>query len=270
MFWEKITVDEFAAARETCGGVCVIPIGCLEKHGNHLPLGTDILTARAVAERAAEKSDVMIFPYLPFGLVSEVKHKLGTVALSSQLIYAMLEELCEEIARNGFNKILLLNGHGGNTNFLRYFSQSRHEHPCDYTVFTYDLSYLSPDEYDQFVEFHGEPINVSGHADIYETSTTMALAPEQVKMEALRPEDGLPLGRMDDYAALGIYCGIGWYASFPEQMAGEPQKASADRGEMLLDFYVGHVANIFEKMKSDELPNELQEEFYSQCYDPQI
>ena len=106
MFWEKITVNEFAAARESCGKVCFIPIGCLEKHGNHLPLGTDILTARTVAARAAEIEDVMIFPYLPFGIVSEVKHKLGTIALSSQLQYDMLEELCDEIARNGFTKIL--------------------------------------------------------------------------------------------------------------------------------------------------------------------
>lgn len=78
MFWEQITVDQFAAARETCGGVCVIPIGCLEKHGNQLPLGTDILTARTAAALAAgKKSEVMIFPYLPFGIVSEVKHKLA-------------------------------------------------------------------------------------------------------------------------------------------------------------------------------------------------
>ncbi len=269
MFWEKITVNEFAAARESCGKVCVIPIGCLEKHGNHLPLGTDILTARTVAARAAEIEDVMIFPYLPFGIVSEVKHKLGTIALSSQLQYDMLEELCDEIARNGFTKILFLNGHGGNTQFLRYFTQSRHEHPCNYTAFVYDLSYLTPDEYNQFVEFHGEPIEVSGHADIYETSTTLAIAPEQVKMEALK-QDGFPLGRMDDFAQLGIFCGISWYASFPEQMAGEPSKASAERGEMLLNFYVKHTADILRKMKSDELPNELQEEFYAQCDDPQI
>lgn len=55
MFWEQITVDQFAAARETCGGVCVIPVGCLEKHGNQLPLGTDILTARTASALAAGK-----------------------------------------------------------------------------------------------------------------------------------------------------------------------------------------------------------------------
>ena len=57
MFWEKITVDEFAAAREKCGGVCVIPLGCLEKHGQHMPVGTDVIQAAEFARIAAEKED---------------------------------------------------------------------------------------------------------------------------------------------------------------------------------------------------------------------
>lgn len=269
MFWEKITVDEFAAAREKCGRVCVIPMGCLEKHGNHLPLGTDILRARGVAELACEKEEVMIFPYMPFGIVSEVKHKLGTIALPSQLMFRMLEELCDEIARNGFTKILFLDGHGGNWNFVRSFIQSRHEHPCNYTAFFYQLSRLTPEEYKSFLEYHGEPVTVSGHADIFETSTVMALAPEQVKMDAL-VQNGQSLGRMDDYGELGAYSGISWYASFPHQMAGEPSKASADRGEFLLKYYVEHAAQVFKKLKESDIPGELQEEFYSKCYDPQV
>ncbi len=269
MFWEKITVDEFAAAREKCGGVCVIPLGCLEKHGNHMPLGTDIIRARGVAERAAEIEDVMIFPYLPFGIVSEVKHKLGTIALSSKLQFRMLEELCDEIARNGFTKILFLDAHGGNWNFIRYFSQSRHEHPCNYTVFFYQLSRLLPEERKAFLDYHGEPIVVSGHADLIETSTVMALEPDTIKMDQLEL-NGFPLGRMDEYGELGAYCGISWYASFPNQMAGEPSKASADRGEFLLKYFVKHAAEVFKKLKETDLPNELQEEFYAKCDNPQV
>lgn len=268
MFWEQITVDQFAAAREICGGVCVIPIGCLEKHGNQLPLGTDILTARTAVARAAEKSEVMVFPYLPFGIVSEVKHKLGTIALSSQLQYHMLEELCEEIARNGFHKILFVNGHGGNTNFLRYFSQSRHEHPCDYTVFTYELFRKTPEQEAAFLALNG-PVKESGHADIYETSVVMAIAPEQVHMEALRPQDGRSLGRMDAYAKLGAYSGISWYASYPYQMAGDPSDATAQKGELLLNGFVENLAHLFDLLKNSDLPGELQEEFYMRCDTPQ-
>ena len=121
MFWEQLTVDEFNESKEKTKGVCVIPLGCMEKHGNHLPLGTDVYIAREVARRAAEVEEVMIFPYYPIGVVAEVRHKQGTVAVPSQLQYDMLEAICEELSRNGYNKIILGNGHGGNSTFLRYF-----------------------------------------------------------------------------------------------------------------------------------------------------
>ncbi len=104
-------MDDFAQAMEQTKGVCLVPLGCLEKHGNHMPLGTDVATAREVSIRAAEKEAAMVFPYIPFGIVAEVKHKQGTVAISSHLQYQMLEELCDELARNGYTKILFVNGH---------------------------------------------------------------------------------------------------------------------------------------------------------------
>ena len=60
MFWEELNVNDFAASVEKCKKVCIFPIGCLEKHGNHLPLGTDIYIARDVAARAAKLEEVML------------------------------------------------------------------------------------------------------------------------------------------------------------------------------------------------------------------
>ena len=74
MFWEELNVNDFAASVEKCGGVCIFSIGCLEKHGNHLPLGTDIYTSREIAARAAQQEEVMLFPSYPLGFVTEVKH----------------------------------------------------------------------------------------------------------------------------------------------------------------------------------------------------
>ncbi|MEG0229565.1 MAG: creatininase family protein, partial [Oscillospiraceae bacterium] len=124
MFWENLTVDEFASAIKKSDGVCVFPIGCLEKHGNHLPLGTDIFIAREIAKRACLKEDFIIFPFYPLGMVAEVKHKMGTVALSSQLQFEILHGICDEIYRNGIDKIIIGNGHGGNNMFLNYFAQA--------------------------------------------------------------------------------------------------------------------------------------------------
>lgn len=52
MYWEEQTVNSFYNSIEKTGGVCLFPIGCIEKHGNHLPLGTDVYTSREIASRA--------------------------------------------------------------------------------------------------------------------------------------------------------------------------------------------------------------------------
>jgi creatinine amidohydrolase len=62
MFWEELTAPEFAAAVEKCGRVRALPFGVIEKHGDHLPLGPDILHVRHVAARAAALEPMMVFP----------------------------------------------------------------------------------------------------------------------------------------------------------------------------------------------------------------
>ena len=108
MKWENLNVLEFEEAIKKTEGVVLVPIGCLEKHGSHMPIGTDIILAREISLKASELESVMVFPFIPFGIVGEVKHKIGTISLSSNLIYKMLEELCDELARNGFVKIIFV------------------------------------------------------------------------------------------------------------------------------------------------------------------
>ncbi len=113
MLWENLREEEFDAAIEKSNKVCVVPIGCLEKHGQHLPVGTDTQTAYYIAKEATKLEDVVVFPPVYFGDVLGLYMWKGTIAFSSELLQQMLTELCAEIARNGFKKILILNGHGG-------------------------------------------------------------------------------------------------------------------------------------------------------------
>lgn len=68
----------------------------------------------------------------------------------------------------------------------------------------------------------------------------------------------------------GAYAGISWYASYPCQLAGDPSEATAQKGELLLNAYVNNLVKLFDLLKKDDVPGELQEEFYMQCYDPQV
>lgn len=67
MNWENLREEEFKEAIKISGGVCVLPVGCIEKHGQHLPVGTDTILATKIVKRAAEREEVCVFPTIPFG-----------------------------------------------------------------------------------------------------------------------------------------------------------------------------------------------------------
>ena len=97
--WEELTAAEFQSAIEQSKGVCLLPFGILEKHGPHLPLGTDLLKVRYEALHAAEQEYAVVFPEYYFGQILEARHEPGTVAYSSHLQLELLQETTDEMAR---------------------------------------------------------------------------------------------------------------------------------------------------------------------------
>src|SRR6185436_18375245 len=125
--WDELTASDWPAALEKSGRTCLLPIGILEKHGPHAPMGADLIQVREVAARAVKQEYAVTFPDYFYGQIYEARHQPGTFALPSRVVWDLLDATCEEIARNGFKKIVLLNGHGGNPDLLRYFLQSQLE-----------------------------------------------------------------------------------------------------------------------------------------------
>ena len=91
MLWENLTSEEFIDALKVTKGVAIIPIGCLEKHGYHMPLGTDMFIAKELAEKAAAIEPALVVPIHPYGIISEAQHRAGCLSISSQLQYQLLE-----------------------------------------------------------------------------------------------------------------------------------------------------------------------------------
>ena len=104
--WLYVTSEELEQLRDQVGGVCVIPIGCVEAHGIHLPLGCDTMIAEAFCTRAAEIAPVTVFPAMYFGEKSGAGEFPGTIVLPTTLILDLLEACCKEIYRNGFKMLL--------------------------------------------------------------------------------------------------------------------------------------------------------------------
>ena len=267
MNWENLTAEDFREFIKVSKGVAIIPYGCLEKHGYHLPLGTDMFIAKNLAEQACKIEEALVVPIAPYGIISEATHTYGCLSISSHLQYEILEELCDELARNGYHKIIIINGHGGGTNFLKYFAQSRLEKPHDYVVCIYNAHNRSEEQDQKFLAVNG-PMDGSGHADVKESSEICYLHPELVHLDRIdqSPEQVYELGRLNNFANVGLYSAIGWYADHPHHIAGNPIKATAEKGKILTDIYVENLAKAIKAFKEDDTAIKLTKEFYSKRF----
>src|SRR6201995_5931692 len=134
---DELTASDWQAALDKSSQTCILPFGILEKHGPHSPIGTDLIHVREWAARATKQEYAVVFPDYFYGQINEARQQPGTFSLPGQLIYNLLEATCDEIARNGFKKIIILNGHGGNPEFIRFFMQSFLNTRHDYVIYFY-------------------------------------------------------------------------------------------------------------------------------------
>ncbi len=259
MLWLHITSENMDAAVEEADRLCLLPMGCVERHGPHLPVGTDQMVADAVAERAAEIEPAVVFPSYYFGKIFTARHYRGTVALTRRLLMPLLEATMEEIARNGFDKILIVNGHGGNTSMLHFFLRSLLEEPRDYVVYSSDYYEMEEGPRQKWHEIRDS--DFGGHADEMETCVMLHLYPELVHMEDLGdPEHGRSRERMAHLPDLDT--SISWYADHPTHYAGDARGATAEKGEFMLNACVDKVVKQMRAIKEDTVCPELQAKFH--------
>lgn len=261
---EELTAHDFVKAVEKSSETCIIPIGVFEKHGPHLPLGTDLFTAREIVLRAAEKEYAVVFPWYYFSQINEARHQPGTMAYSPELIWKILQETLDELRRNGFKKIILVNGHGGNNAFLNYFGMAQLSERRNYALY-----WFQP-EYDREILKKAEEMTqhdpVDQHAGNRETSVLMDIVPEAVHAGRAGQQSGRDLERMKQLRH--VYSGIWWYASFPNHYAGDGSKASAAAGKLILDQVAGQLAETIRTIKADTAVPALQQQFFNEAENP--
>ena len=266
--WDRLTVDGFAEAVKRSEGVVLVPVGCLEKHGHHLPLYTDSVVAHEICIRAARRSAAVVFPTIPFGMVEEVKHMKGTMSISNRVMFELFDEMCGEFARNGLTKIVFVNDHGGNNFFLDTFLKSRLEKRHDYACYWW-FKKLSPKQAGAFVKRLGRSeMPELGHADVMESSEMLLLSPETVHMDRVNVEESKALGRLAMYREARVRTSLDWYADYPAHFAGDPTGASAEHGEWLFEAYADTLAKTIDQVKHDVLTPQFLQEYYSSSESP--
>ncbi len=112
--WENMTMPAFEELRQRSQTV-ILPLGTLEEHGPHLPLGTDAFHALEVARRVALKREVLVAPPLFYGLCRSTREHPGTVSISGDALRAILQDLGREFYRQGLRNLIFISGHAGGT-----------------------------------------------------------------------------------------------------------------------------------------------------------
>src|SRR5258706_1890913 len=182
--WEELSAPDFVTAIGRSQGVCMLPIGILEKHGPHLPLGTDLLDVRRASLDAAGQEYAIVFPEYYFGQIFEARNQPGTIAYSLDMQLKLLQETTDEMARNGCKKIMIVNGHGGNESLLPLFGQAQMAKEHDYVVYVFPLPDTNTPERPKV------PDQNDMHAGESETSAMMITRPDLVHLDKAKDESG--------------------------------------------------------------------------------
>ena len=283
LHWEKLREEEFEGAIERSGGLCAIPIGCMEKHGQHLPAGCDSLHGSAIVTRAAAEADVTVFPVTMWlgnvlGAHAEknpgATHCRGFIDISPKLQLALLEELCDEIARNGYRKILICNSHGGNRAMLEFFLTSQNYERRGYATMStpaYDWPSIMPAQvlatYESEPDFlpmltqedletlrrFAEGGTGGSHGDFVETALLYGTHPELVEPSRFDAESGVSTGRADYLFRAGVKCPKAWSINQPNCLHGyAPIGCTKTIGDAVVKIAVRRLAGIMRMLKEDE------------------
>ncbi|SDJ14798.1 creatininase family protein [Natribacillus halophilus] len=227
----------------TRDSIVVLPIGATEQHGPHLPLSVDNLIITEVAKRACLqlKNELQIYsaPVINYG---NSHHHLPypALSLSSETVLQVLKDLLRSLAITGFQKIMILNSHGGNDEALRIATRdiSREEQICIGAASYWSLSWDSLANAEAL--YSGR---VPGHAGGFETSLMLALAPEEVQLDNLPDKWKHEIPPSQKQTSKRLFIQKPGQSVGKEGISDDASQASKDKGEQFLEIIVKDVCH---------------------------
>jgi creatinine amidohydrolase len=225
-----MTRDEVAEAIDDYP-VAILPLGATEQHGHHLPLGVDVMLAEGISRRVAEETGALLLPAVAFGYSWVWRDIPGTVSIQQHHVEALIKDVAHGVSRYGVELLVLINGHEANDASMKYaVRELQDEVSMPVVYFFYPGLAKVMAEHCESPTWHGMI-----HACELETSLMLALYPEHVRMDkavAEYPERPSLYGRstisLGDLSESGVY--------------GDPTKATAEKGRLMLDAFVGTIS----------------------------
>lgn len=235
LLWEHMTVNEIRRALESTRTI-LIPVGCIEQHGHHLPTRTDCYNAEGICRGASDKTGALVAPTVAYAYSGG--ELPGTINIAPPVVSLVLMEILRDLSRQGLANLVLVLGHGGTENdqavagaadmFLR-----THPDRSDLNVAVYRFWKVSPTATRAFEEH-------DYHAGYFETSMMLHVAPDEVREDLALDEPALvELMRQDPDNYQSRVKNVNHEAVVPHVhqnpqtrvgVIGDPEQASAELG----------------------------------------
>lgn len=233
MNWASLTGPAFEDAKSK---IAILPIGSVERHGDHLPLGTDGFLPAHIADEVEDELDAIIMPTLWYGSCNAMRDFPGTIDIDSMALTNYLASLMREINRNGIKILVVINGHGGNTTPINMAARMiAAETPLSIIVL------------DWWKDLGSEKLSLfssPGHAGEDETSAMLAVCKGGVDMQRALSNDV-------KYPPFKIHSRILDSKIYGRAITGDATKATKEKGEALLRAAKADLVNVIKIAKAE-------------------
>lgn len=247
-----ISESNYQQLRENPPNVVVLPWGATEAHNYHLPHGTDVYEASHLALRGTELAygsgaKVGVLPAIPFGNNEQQLDQVATISFTTRTAMAILDDVVRSLKSQGIDRLVLVNGHGGNE-----FKPMIRDIQNKYGVLIVRVNFfqLAPEV---SAEVFDEP---GDHADEMETSLLLHLEPELVVMEQAGPgsRNAVEVEGLDQ---AGVWTPRPWSATHPDTGCGDPKLATAEKGAKYFEAMAASLSKLLiglSKAEKGQLP----------------
>jgi creatinine amidohydrolase len=243
-FWERMTWPEIAALRDAGGKTVLLPIGATEQHGPHLPVNVDSVLATAFCAYASARTGVPVLPTLSIGCsLGHTDRWPGTLSHYPETLSLMLREIAGFLIRTGFERLLIVNSHWGNTSAVRCaIDRIRFDHAGRFSVGVRNSFEITKDVWRQFTD-DGEDF----HANRAETALMMFLDPASVRRKAIEDDPDRTAGKVFTYVVP---------QTSTNGVTGTPSLATVKDGKKLFVEIGDALANVVRAAMSERPPIE--------------
>lgn len=213
------------------GKKIIIPLGSMEQHGPHLPISTDTIIAEYLANQLTKKISSYVLPGIPYG-VSFEHRPFFNISISNDVLSELLSQICISLGENGFNQIIILNGHRGNMGVLQYIPQIVERNNPKVNVFGINYWHLIEREFD--------------HGGFVETSLMLAIEPKLVQMQMAKR------GYLNKKRLNSTYTTfLSNTSSFKitrNGVLGDPRKATKEEGKKIISITMKNLVRILKEL----------------------